>query len=174
VLLWFLWFSFLWWQASSTVWALAVLNELFLGPVSKAVTYVAFYRGVVQAQQLLHCPLSMSFSVTQAASRRCTSLFTSCQGQIGCKRPFPVSYLRSRRCRATLRRRVFTSRGEGYIFCRMSTYLSALMYLWEREGWTLRSRLTARLKDSRLSRSGFGISISFFTRKMKARTESRC
>lgn len=46
LLLWFIWVSFLWWQASSTVWVLAVLNELFFRPVSKAVTNVTFYRGL--------------------------------------------------------------------------------------------------------------------------------
>lgn len=53
----------------------------------------------------------------------------------------------------------------------MSIYLPALMYLWENEGWTLRSWMTGRLKDPRLGRLGIGMSIYFFTRKMKASTE---
>lgn len=67
LLLWFLWVSFLWWQASSTVWVLVVLNELFLGPVFKAVTNVNSIEGCLSPSTTTVSP-TLSFSVTRAAS----------------------------------------------------------------------------------------------------------
>lgn len=64
LLLWVILVSFMWWQASSPVWVLAVLNELFLGPVSKAVTNVNFIEGIQAQQPSLYPPHLVLFRDT--------------------------------------------------------------------------------------------------------------